>query len=64
MAVRDIPSNLIARAQSLLNTVVKPDTRQQFYTNISAFANDQPILAVSLHTLTHHTTDNLHFKQK
>jgi hypothetical protein len=48
MAVRDIPSNVITRVQSLLNTVVQPDTRQQIYTNISSFANEQPILAVRL----------------
>jgi hypothetical protein len=46
MAIRDIPSNVITRVQSLLNTVVKPDTRQQLYTNIGSFANEQPILAV------------------
>ena len=48
MAVRDIPSNIITRVQSLLNAVVRPDTRQQIYTNISSFANEQPILAVRL----------------
>lgn len=48
MAILDIPSGVVARVQSVLNAVVKPDTRQQLYTNISAFANEQPILAVRL----------------
>ncbi|KIN05900.1 hypothetical protein OIDMADRAFT_112846 [Oidiodendron maius Zn] len=43
-----MPSAIIARVQSLLNAVVKPDTRQQIYTNISSFANEQPILAAFL----------------
>jgi len=36
---------IYARVQGITDRVVSPDTRQQFYTNVSNFANEQPLLA-------------------
>jgi len=42
---RQVASDVFARAQRLLDSVVTPETRKQFYNNISAFANEHPLLA-------------------
>ncbi|KAH8595857.1 hypothetical protein B0O99DRAFT_144880 [Bisporella sp. PMI_857] len=48
MAIRDIPAGILARIQALVDRVVKPETRSQFYASIQTFATDQPILATFL----------------
>ncbi|RFU33021.1 hypothetical protein B7463_g3322, partial [Scytalidium lignicola] len=42
---RQAACNMFNRAQRLLDRVVTPETRGQFYSNISAFANEHPFLA-------------------
>ena len=51
MGVKNTVSGVIGRVERLVNRVVSPDTRSQFYTNIATFANAQPILAVSQNQL-------------
>jgi hypothetical protein len=46
MGIQELAGGVYARAQDLSDRVVTRDTREQFYTNISAFANEQPFLAV------------------
>jgi hypothetical protein len=48
MAIQERASGIFTRVQKLVDRVVSPDARQQFYTNTSAFANEQPLLAVSI----------------
>ncbi|KAL3419462.1 hypothetical protein PVAG01_09684 [Phlyctema vagabunda] len=43
-ATKQRASGLIARAQGLLDNVVSPNTRQQFYDNVTSFAHAQPLL--------------------
>ncbi|KAH8815573.1 hypothetical protein F5884DRAFT_182918 [Xylogone sp. PMI_703] len=42
---RQATYSMFSRAQRLLDRVVTPETRGQFYSNISAFANEHPFLA-------------------
>jgi hypothetical protein len=47
MGVQQRASGIYGRVQGLADRVVAPDTRQQFYNNVSTFANDQPLITVS-----------------
>ncbi|KAE9379297.1 hypothetical protein N431DRAFT_397538 [Stipitochalara longipes BDJ] len=44
MGIQQRTSGLIARIQSLVDKVVSPDTRKEYYSKAVAFAQDQPIL--------------------
>lgn len=44
---RQRASGLVAKVQSLVNRIVSPDTRHQFYSNVNDFATEKPLLAVS-----------------
>lgn len=46
MAIQQRASGIFARAQSLIDHVVSPDTRGKFYSNVNAFAHEQPLLFV------------------
>jgi len=48
MAVKDRASGLFARGQQLVDRVVTPQTRSQFYSNVGTFATEQPLLATFL----------------
>jgi len=48
MAIKERASGLFGRVQGLIDRVVNPETRSQFYSNVSNFANEQPILATFL----------------
>jgi hypothetical protein len=47
MAIQQSASGVFARAQSLVDRAVSPETRSQFYSNTNTFAHEQPILFVS-----------------
>ncbi|KAN0114842.1 hypothetical protein V8E51_004386 [Hyaloscypha variabilis] len=44
MGIQQRASGLIARIQSLVDKVVSPDARKEYYSKTVAFAQDQPIL--------------------
>jgi hypothetical protein len=46
MGIQQRASGLIARIQSLVDKVVSPDARKEYYSKTVAFAQDQPILFV------------------
>jgi hypothetical protein len=48
MAVSQRASGILARFQSLVDKMISPDTRSEYYSKIIAFAQDQPILFVCL----------------
>jgi hypothetical protein len=48
MAVQQRASGILARFQSLVDKMISPDTRSEYYSKIIAFAQDQPILFVCL----------------
>ncbi|PMD58177.1 uncharacterized protein K444DRAFT_644112 [Hyaloscypha bicolor E] len=44
MAIQQRASGIITYAQSLIDTIISPDTRKAYYYKTVAFAQDQPIL--------------------
>jgi hypothetical protein len=46
MGLQERAGGVYARAQDLSDRVVSRDKRERFWANISAFANEQPFLAV------------------
>jgi hypothetical protein len=46
MGIQERARGVYTRAQGLSDRVVSRDTREQFYANVSAFATQQPFLAV------------------
>ncbi|KAH8752138.1 hypothetical protein F5882DRAFT_61471 [Hyaloscypha sp. PMI_1271] len=44
MAIQQRASSIITYAQCLIDTVISPDTRKEYYNKTVAFAQDQPIL--------------------
>jgi hypothetical protein len=50
MAIQQRASGVFARAQSLVDRVVSPDTRGQFYSNVNTFAHEQPLLFVCFYS--------------
>ena len=59
MAIQQQKSGMFARAQALIDLVVSPSTRQQFYSNIATFSNEQPLLAVCPCSRNHHNFDRV-----
>ena len=49
MAIQQRASGIITYAQSLIDTIISPDTRKAYYYKTVAFAQDQPILFVCFH---------------
>lgn len=45
MAIQQRASGIFARAQKLVDSVVSPETRGQFYNNVGTFSHEQPLLA-------------------
>lgn len=43
---RQVANDAFSRVLRLVDSVIAPETRQQFYNNISAFAGEHPLLAV------------------
>jgi len=48
MAIKQQASGLIAYAQSLVDRIISPSTRQNLYNSSISFAKEQPLLAVCL----------------
>jgi len=46
MGIQQRASGVVARIQSLVDKVVSPDARKEYYSKTVAFAQDQPILFV------------------
>jgi len=50
MAIQQRASGILARIQSLVDRIVSPDARKEYYYKIVAFAQDQPLLFVCFST--------------
>lgn len=49
MAAQQRAPGIFARIQSLVDKVVSPSTREQYYKSTTTFAKEQPFLFVSIH---------------
>ena len=48
MAIQGHTSGVFARARNLIDRVISPATRSQFYNDVGTFSNEKPILAVRI----------------
>jgi hypothetical protein len=54
MAIQQRASGIFAGVQSLVDKVVSPETRKQYYDKTTAFAHEQPLLFVCISSVPVH----------